>query len=189
MTVNGERLISDAYLADEVEFARFFVRRYFEVCVGAIRRHDPNHLVIGLRWSGMPESAVLEEETRVCDVVSMNRYREHIADAFDVTYRRGGKPILVGECEPTNDAFQFVRDPIEPPGGYDDDALRCGTRVYETLNRLFAHPGIVGYTYYAWKNGSGHPDELRKTQRLQAARSDAADPAGQLAGGDTARQT
>ncbi len=165
MTVNGERLISDAYLEDERAFIHVFVRRYFEICVAAIRRYDPNHMIIGVRWAGLPDRAILEEEIRACDIISMNRYRAHIAEFFDQVYRYVGKPILIGECEPTNDSFLCVRDPIEPPGGYDDEMVRCDTRVHETMNRVFEHPGIVGYTYYAWKNGAGHPELLRPIQQ------------------------
>ncbi|MEI8121034.1 MAG: hypothetical protein WCI20_03210 [bacterium] len=165
MTINGERLISDAYLNDEREFARLFLRRFFDVSIGAIRRYDPNHLVIGLRWAGIPDAVVLEEEARVCDIISVNRYRVHMAEAFDATYRRVNKPLLVGECEPINDSFRYVRDPIEPPGGYENETVRNETRAYETLNRLFAHPGIVGYTFYAWKNASLHPDMMRPVQQ------------------------
>jgi hypothetical protein len=161
MTVNGERLVSDAYLADEREFGRRYVRRYFEIATAAVRRHDPNHLIIGLRWAGPPEDLVLEEEARYCDIVSMNRYRVHLAEAFDVTYRKVGKPILIGECEPINDSFRLTRDPIEPPGGYDDADARCETRTYESMNRVFEHPGIVGYTFYAWKNAVHRLDDIR----------------------------
>ena len=161
MTINGERLVSDAYLDDEREFVRRFVRRYFEIGTSAIRRYDPNHFIIGLRWVGVPDETILSEEVQCCDIVSMNRYRVHIAEAFDMAYRRTGKPILIGECEPTNDSFRWARDPIEPPGGYEDDVARCGTRTYETMNRVFEHPGIVGYTFYAWKNASLHPDYVR----------------------------
>jgi hypothetical protein len=161
MTINGERLVSDAYLADEREFARRFVRRYFDVATSAVRRHDPNHLIIGLRWAGPPEDLVLAEEARYCDIVSLNRYRVHLAEAFDVTYRRAGRPILIGECEPINDSFRLSRDPIEPPGGYEDADARCETRTYESMNRVFEHPGIVGYTFYAWKNGVHRLDDVR----------------------------
>lgn len=161
MTVNGERLVSDAYLDDEREFARRFVRRYFEIATAAVRRYDPNHLIIGLRWPGPPEDLVLEEEARCCDIISLNRYRVHLAEAFDVTYRKVRKPILIGECEPINDSFRLTRDPIEPPGGYEDADARCETRTYESLNRVFEHPGIVGYTFYAWKNASHRLDNVR----------------------------
>lgn len=165
MTVNGERLVSDAYLADEQEFVRLWVRRYFEVCVEAIRRHDPNHLVIGLRWAGIPDEVVIEEEAKWSDIISLNRYRAQIVEAFAPIYRSVKKPIVMGEFEPDNDSFRFVRDAIEPPGGYDSDWQRQQLRAEIAIDRVSAHPAIVGYTYYAWKNGTRHGEEMKAVQR------------------------
>jgi agarase len=165
MTINGERLVSEAYLRDEEEFVRLWVRRYFEVSVGAIRRHDPNHMVIGLRWAGVPEEVIVEEEAKWSDIISLNRYRADIVEAFDPIYRRVGKPIVMGEFEPDNDSFRFVRDAIEPPGGYGDDWQRQHLKAETAIDRVSAHPGIVGYTYYAWKNGVRHGEEMKAIQR------------------------
>jgi len=165
MTLNGERIISDRYLKDEKDFVRIWVRQYFKVCTEAIRRYDPNHLIIGVRWAGVPSDTILAEEIKCCDVFSLNRYRTHVAAAFDPIYRRFGRPILIGEFEPDNDSFRYVRDPIEPIGGYDSDWDRQQSRAYETIDRVSAHPAIVGYTYYAWKAGSRHPEDMRAVQR------------------------
>ena len=165
MALNGERMMSEGYLSDEADFIRIWVQQYFKVCTEAIRRYDPNHLIIGLRWAGTPSLSILEEEIKWSDVISMNRYRAHVAEAFDRVYRKLGRPILIGEFEPDNDSFLYVRDPIEPIGGYDSDWDRQQSRAYETIDRVSAHPAIVGYTYYAWKAGSRHPEDMRAVQR------------------------
>ncbi len=185
VTVNGERLISDAYLRDEEEFIRIWVRQFFKVSVEAIRRHDPNHLIIGMRWAGVPDMLVLEEEATWTDIISMNRYRAEIVELFDIYYRRFEKPIVMGEFEPDNDSFRYVRDAIEPPGGYDSDEQRQRLKAATAIDRVSAHPGIVGYTYYAWKNGTRHPEQMQAIQqanfrstavRLERDRRRAEDP-------------
>ncbi len=170
MTVNNERLVSDAYLRDEEDFVRSWVRQYFKVSTESIRRHDPNHLIMGLRWGGPPESLILDEEVRWTDIVSMNRYQVQIVETFDAVYRRTGRPIVIGEFCIGADAYVYVHDPIEPPGGYDTDAVRHESRARESTDRISAHPGIVGYTHYAWKAGTLHPDEMRplRTANLRA---------------------
>jgi hypothetical protein len=161
MTINGERLVSDAYLRDEELFIREWIRQYFKVCVGAIRRHDPNHLVLGLRWAGLPDPLVFEEERSWSDIVSINRYRAEMVEAFEPIYRIVNKPILIGEFQPDNDSYRYVHDPVEPPGGYESDDVRQARRAIASNDRVAAHPGIVGWTYYAWKAGTGHPDTVR----------------------------
>ena len=161
MTINGERIVTDQFLADQKEFVEIWIRQYFKVTVEAIRRYDPNHLVLGLRWAGIPDPLIQGIESEWCDLISLNHYRERVMEVMDGVYRNTGKPILIGEFEPTNDSFRYVRDPIEPPGGYENDDTRCHLKLTECLDRICAHPGIIGYTYYAWKNNSHRSERLK----------------------------
>jgi hypothetical protein len=161
MTVNHERLVSGAYLRDQDEFVRRWVRQYYRTCVEAIRRHDPNHLILGIRWGGPPDPVVTEVESHWTDVISMNRYRAEIVEAFHGMYARLGRPMLIGECCHLEDSYYRVRNPIEPPGGYEDETARRDIRTQDAFNRVATHPGIVGYTFYAWKTGSMNDQEAR----------------------------
>ena len=165
MTINGERMISEAYIGDERDFVKLWVRQYFKITTEAIRRHDPNHLVIGVRWAGIPQPLVLEEEVKWTDTLSLNRYRAEVVEGFDSVYRQTGCPIVIGEFCHLADAYPLVRNPIEPPGGYDSPALRCHLRTSDSMDRISAHPGIVGYTFYAWHNGLGHPEKMKPLQQ------------------------
>jgi hypothetical protein len=136
------------------------------VTTGAIRRHDPNHLVIGVRWAGIPGRLVLEEEIKWVDVLSLNRYRAEVIEAFDGVYRQTQTPIVIGEFCHLADAYTLVHDPMEPPGGYGSSEFRCLLRTNDSMERICRHPGIVGYTFYAWHNGRRHPEEMKPLQRL-----------------------
>jgi hypothetical protein len=87
------------------EFIYTCARRYFEVITAAIRRHDPNHLVLGIRYAGRPEDRWVEL-SRIFDVFSINIYsREFKPDEKDIRHysELSGKPVLIGEftaCAP-----------------------------------------------------------------------------------------
>ncbi len=57
-------------------FQRLVAERYFSITTAAIRRHDPNHLILGCRFLGSQNVAdcVLETAGRYCDVVTVNVY-------------------------------------------------------------------------------------------------------------------
>ena len=87
------------------EFVFACGRKYFETVVAAIRRHDPNHLVLGIRFAGKPH----EEWVRMSalfDVLSMNVYSADFApDAAQIEgfARLSGRPVMIGEftaCAP-----------------------------------------------------------------------------------------
>ena len=60
----------------KLAFLRHFARTYFAITTAAIRRHDPNHLILGCRFAGLvgAHPVVWEEAGRFCDVVSFNCY-------------------------------------------------------------------------------------------------------------------
>jgi hypothetical protein len=81
------------------EFLYTCARRYFEVINAAIRRHDPNHLVLGIRFAENPNNRWVEM-SRIFDVFSVNIYsREFRPDPEQIQrYSQvSGKPVLIGE--------------------------------------------------------------------------------------------
>lgn len=87
------------------DFVLTCARRYFETIVAAVRRHDPNHLILGMRWAGNPSDEWLRMSS-LFDTFSINIYSEQYApDAalLDRYARLSGRPILIGEftaCAP-----------------------------------------------------------------------------------------
>ena len=152
LTAREELLISEAYQEDLSDFVRAWVAQYYRVFTETIRRYDPNHLTLGMRHGGTPSPAVLEAEAEWADVVSRNNYRAQFYEAFDDCCRGSDRPVLNGEFSTHTDAFTLVRNPIEPPGGYDE-TTRQAIRAREALDRICTHPGVVGYTKYRWHGG------------------------------------
>ena len=74
--------------------------RYFSLCAASVRRHDPNHLILGCRFAVKPPRAVVEALGKYTDVVSINMYSK--GGEVDLGYLRGlyaltRKPVLITE--------------------------------------------------------------------------------------------
>ena len=101
-------------LAAKLAFLRHYARTYFETACGAVRRHDPNHLILGCRFAGLENAhpVVWEEAGRFCNVVSVNVYPwadldrgvildekcgVPVAERFREYGGHAGKPLFVSE--------------------------------------------------------------------------------------------
>jgi hypothetical protein len=100
--VHGEAF-ETAALTDEdrAGFLEHAIDRYLAVVSQAIRRHDPNHLFLGMRLHGaalrLPE--VWRACGRHCDIVSVNYYHAWTPspDRMAMWGREAGRPFLVTE--------------------------------------------------------------------------------------------
>ena len=141
-----------AFLAggDTPERRKQFIYRafdkYLEVINAAIRRHDPNHLNLGLRFgSGVPPAEMLRA-SKSFDVYSMNVYSTAVSrKVMEEVYAVTGRPIIVGE-------FHFgvpgrglaaglvqVRDQPERGAAY---------RYY--VEQAASFPGFIGTSWFQW---------------------------------------
>lgn len=72
--------------------------KYLAVIVAAVKKYDPNHLNLGMRFAGAYAPERMVKASRVFDVYSVNSYfevpsREVLARAHQLT----GRPLLIGE--------------------------------------------------------------------------------------------
>lgn len=77
-------------------FVRTFALRYFRTINDTIKRHAPNQLYLGCRFSTAPRT-VVEAADDVCDVVSFNLYRTRIDCARWTGENALDAPIIIGE--------------------------------------------------------------------------------------------
>ncbi len=135
---------------DTPERRRQFIYRAFEkfieVTVAAIRRHDPNHLILGLRFGGHKIPMEMLRACRVFDVYSLNVYATQVdMKLLTEIYQAIGRPIVIGE-------FHFgvpgrglapglvqVRDPAERGVAY---------RYY--VEQAAAFPALIGTSWFQW---------------------------------------
>ncbi len=126
----------------------FFYRaykRYVEVINAAIRKHDPNHLILGVRFAGYAPDEMIKA-SEVFDVFSLNEY-EYILNKEEVDkyYRLSGRPLLIGEFHfgvpgrGLSAGLKQVRDQKERGVAY---------RYY--VENAAAMPSVIGTHWFQW---------------------------------------
>jgi hypothetical protein len=149
----------DATLNDreKAAFLEKVAREYFKLCHDAIRRHDPNHLILGCRFAGYAPDSVLRGMREFVDVVSFNNY-SHEAPAGMLQHLTGltGKPVMVTEFsfKAMDSGLPNTKGAGEPVATQQE---RAGLfeRYVESLAKL---PNCVGYHWFEW---SDEPKEGR----------------------------
>ena len=149
----------------KLAFLAHCAERYFSVTTAAIRRHDPNHLILGCRVAGLDgvHDVVWKAMARHCDVISFNCYpwvdlasgrvydREGgvpLDDRLKTLHRLTERPLLVSEwgfraldaglpC--THGTGQIVKTQKERAC-----AAACTVRLLRSL------PYLAGYSFFMW---------------------------------------
>jgi agarase len=80
---------------DRELYAGAIAERYFQVVVWAIRKYDPNHLILGVRFGGSAPAEVIRMCGKYCDVISVNYYcKSWIVDRPPLDNLFGGAKLL-----------------------------------------------------------------------------------------------
>ncbi len=116
------------------EFIHRAFEKYLQIVNDACRKHDPNHLNVGMRFGGQPPDFLLKMG-RVFDVCSLNPYEYSPIEHLDRAYQLIERPIIFGE-------FQF---------GVPGDGL--GGSLVQTASQ---EERGVAYRYYL-ENSAAHP--------------------------------
>jgi hypothetical protein len=139
---------SDQARKDLQEFSALMVDRCLKPVDEAVRRADPNHLNLGIRWAGMG-SDYCYQASRYCDVFTVNMY-SILPDstAIRTVTERTGKPVLIGE-------YHFGAT----DRGLPSTGLRGVASQYErgVAYRAFvelgaAMPQMIGAHYFIWND-------------------------------------
>ena len=176
---NTARIAVDAFLAERglkvgddipipvrMAFVEFVADKYFEITTSAIRRHDPNHLILGCRFAGtIYPDEVFRSAGKYCDIVSINGYAEPIPDRNEMilSYRGryypiaetfskigavAGRPIMLTEW--SFPAFDSGLPCLRGVGKrFDTQAERAwATALY--ARSVLSSPWVIGYDYFMW---------------------------------------
>jgi len=87
--------------------------RYYRITRDAVRRYDPNHLILGDRYEGaaaLPDE-VLAAAAQHVDVLSFQFFADQsaICPAFECWHEQTGLPILLADsCAPGRDAARYA---------------------------------------------------------------------------------
>jgi hypothetical protein len=128
------------------EFVVGAFEKQLELVGAAIRKYDPNHLNLGIRFGGSPAEEVLRC-ARVFDVCSINVYEYEPSKQIDRTFRITGRPVLIGEFHfgvPENGlgaGLVQTRDQVERAKGY---------RYF--VEQAAALPEFLGAHWFTWRD-------------------------------------
>lgn len=166
----AERGIGDpATASDEIReaFVLEAARRFFSVTTAAIRKYDPNHLILGVRFAGLTgaHEAVWRACGEFCDICSFNSYpyadlRRNVVWAeneiepvtLDAAFRRkheiARKPLMVTEWSfPALDAglpcTKGCGQRVETQADRRDASALC-------VRTMLSLPFLIGYDYFMW---------------------------------------
>jgi len=82
--------------ARRFEFVLTSFRKYLEIVCNAVRKYDPNHLTLGIRYGGkMSDEAMMA--ARIFDVCSINVYEYEPTKQVIRAGRLTERPVLIGE--------------------------------------------------------------------------------------------
>ncbi|GDY11894.1 hypothetical protein LBMAG53_07720 [Planctomycetota bacterium] len=151
-------LASDAYSADHAAFTAVFVREYTARMHQAIRRHDPNHLIMTSRCPAPPGQLVLDAfrscfDAGLVDVLAMNSYRANFHARLEQFYGSTQMPILNGEFSWCSGHFLDWGKYLREERFDETEMADIRQRGRMALEQAFAHPGLIGYTWFKWYSG------------------------------------
>jgi hypothetical protein len=127
------------------EFVAEAFERYVAITSAAVRKHDPNHLNLGMRSGGRPTAAEIRA-ARHFDVYSVNVYglevpAARVKEISELT----GKPVLIGEFHFGTPGRGLAASLVQVA----DQAAR-GLAYRHYVEQAFAMPELVGTHYFQW---------------------------------------
>lgn len=130
------------------EFIHNTFREHIAILSGFVRKHDPNHLILGIRFghSNVPHENILNIVKDYCDVFAFNTYRlSPNKEYLDAVYKATGMPMINGE-------FHFgTIDRGMAPGLVQvaNQAERAIAFRYFAENG-FSHPALIGIAWFQY---------------------------------------
>ena len=125
------------------EFSAVMIREYIRIPSEAIRKYDPHHLNLGIRYAWL-SSKVLASGSEYTDVFSFNSYTMDPTDMIENFSSLVGKPVMIGEFH-----FGALDRGMDATGirGVTTQAER-GAAYRHYLHKAAAHPMCLGAHYF-----------------------------------------
>ena len=134
----------------EVRRREFIARafdRYVQVTSQAVRKHDPNHLNLGMRSGGRPTAAEIRT-ARAFDVYSVNIYNYEVsAERVKQITELTGKPVLIGEFHFGTPGRGLAASLVQVR-----DHKERGVAYRYYVENAFAMPELIGTHWFQWSD-------------------------------------
>jgi hypothetical protein len=127
------------------EFIGDAFERYIQITSAAVKRHDPNHLNLGMRGGGRPTEAEIRA-ARAFDVYSVNVYDYEVpVDRVREISKLTGKPIVVGEFHFGAPGRGLAASLVQVR-----DQEQRGVAYRSYVEQAYAQPELIGTHYFQW---------------------------------------
>jgi hypothetical protein len=137
--------------------ATAFYRRYADT----VRDLDPHHLILGIRYHGIPDPDLFIALSALFDVNSINDYNRygHLRPAYAEFYQATGKPIMITEF-----SFSGFLQPGHRSDLFVDvyEQQRRGLGYHKVVQQAARAPYMVGMHWFMWADyaeDAGTPDD------------------------------
>ena len=142
---------------DKIEYTRLVAEKYFAITTAAIRKYDPNHMIIGSRFAGNAPAGIWDINGKYCDIVTFNYYGRvdleteeapGLAELFTEYYEQAQKPMMITEWSfPALDSGL----PCKHGAGQRFDTQEQRAKAFEIFQTMvFRLPFMVGSDYFMW---------------------------------------
>jgi len=137
------------------DFAILLATKYFKTVSAAIRKYDPNHLILGSRLNGRPRAiqGVVNASEKYMDVTSVNFYDKFSPnDQIALSTWTNDKPCIVTEF--------YIKDINVLPttqsgaGWYVNNQAARGDFYQNTCLQLLKNKCFIGWQYFKYQDDS-----------------------------------
>ena len=121
--------------------------KFLKIINSAIKKYDPNHLNMGIRYGGTPSDEIIKLAS-VFDVYSYNSYQYEISQEYlDHVYDLTGLPILIGEFH-----FGTPGRGLAPGLSQVENLSERGVAYSHYVENAFAHAALIGTFWFIWRD-------------------------------------
>jgi len=137
------------------DFAILLATKYFKTVSAAIRKYDPNHLILGSRLNGRPRAiqGVVNASEKYMDVTSVNFYdRFSPNDQIALSSWTNDKPCIVTEFYIKD--INFLATTQSGAGWYVNSQASRGDFYQNTCLQLLKNKCFIGWQYFKYQDDS-----------------------------------
>ncbi len=128
------------------EFIHQTYARFLSIVCSAIKKHDPYHLNLGLRFGETPADDIIEISKNYFDVFSINHYGyEAPVDEIRRIYDLTGLPVIIGEFH-----FGTPGRGLAPGLAQTSNMEERAVAYSFYIENAAAHPALIGAHWFQW---------------------------------------
>ena len=128
------------------KFAYDTYSRFIDIVCSAIKKYDPNHLNLGLRFGDTPDSGIIMASGKYFDVFSINHYGyEAPVDEIQKIYVQTGLPVIIGEFH-----FGTPGRGLAPGLAQTLNMEERAVAYRYYVEKAAAHPALIGTHWFQW---------------------------------------